>query len=121
MAKTNELGKLGESLAQQYLIEKGYAILATNWRIGRNEADIIAYFEGLIVFVEVKTRTASDISKPEDAVTLSKQKAYIKLANAYVIENNRPEEVRFDIITVTHHTLSDIRINHFINAFTTVG
>lgn len=119
MALHNEIGKLGEQLACEYLTNKGYAILETNWRLGRLEADIIAYKEGVIVMVEVKTRTSQSFGEPEEFVTAAKQQACIRLANAYMRTNWRDEEVRFDIISVVisaeQHT-----INHIENAFSAV-
>ena len=66
MAQHNDIGKLGEELAQQHLVKQGFAILERNYRKGRYEVDIIAYKEGLMVFVEVKTRSNLDYGDPED-------------------------------------------------------
>lgn len=121
MKTTNDLGKTGEQIAIQYLVEQGYAILDTNWRVGKVEADIIAHKEGWIVFVEVKTRTDNRLSRPEEAVNSKKQKAYIRLANAYILQKQLAEEVRFDIIAIVIRSLSDIEIQHIPNAYTTVG
>lgn len=121
MASHNELGKLGENIAQRYLLEHGYAILETSWRIGRVEADIIAYYEGQIIFVEVKTRSSDKVTSPEDAVNLRKQRTYIRLANAYVLQKRREEEVRFDIMSIIVRGIDDVEIRHFKNAYTTVG
>lgn len=119
MAQHNDTGKLGETLAQRYLIENGYAILDTNWRLGKVEADIIAYREGMVVFVEVKTRTTPDYGEPIDSVTRTKQRAYIRLANAYMLRRNRDEEVRFDIIGI-YIVGAGYRIEHETDAFSAV-
>jgi len=42
MAEHNELGKLGEELAVEYLQKEGYEILETNWVFQKAEIDIIA-------------------------------------------------------------------------------
>lgn len=42
MAEHNELGKQGEALAVEFLQQKGYAILETNWTFQKAEIDIIA-------------------------------------------------------------------------------
>lgn len=120
MATHNNTGKLGEDLATKYLMEHGYAILERNWRMGKLEADIIAYKEGLIVFAEVKTRTNLDYGDPEEFVSRDKQRGYIKIANAYIIEHEREEEVRFDIIAVGV-TPTSYRIDHIKDAFSAVG
>ncbi len=120
MALHNDIGKLGESLAQQHLVKQGFAILETNYREGRYEVDIIAYKENLIVFVEVKTRSNMDYGNPEEFVDRHKQRAYIRMANNYVIQNNREEEVRFDIIAVVVGSTGH-QINHIEDAFSAIG
>jgi len=120
MAQHNDTGSFGETIAQQHLVEQGFAILETNYRKGRYEADIIAYKEGLIVFVEVKTRSSIDYGDPEEFVDRKKQRAYIRMANNYVIEHNREEEVRFDIIAVAVNS-TGYQINHIENAFNAIG
>jgi len=120
MAQHNDTGKIGENLAQKHLTEQGFAILETNYRKGRYEADIIAYKEGLIVFAEVKTRSNLDFGDPEEFVDRKKQRAYIRMANNYVIEHNRDEEVRFDIIAVAINA-NGYQINHIEDAFNAIG
>ena len=58
MADHNELGREGEDEALLYLTQKGYTLLARNWRSGHLEIDIVAEWFGEIVFVEVKPRRA---------------------------------------------------------------
>ena len=116
MAQHNDTGNIGEQLAREYLEKKGFAIMETNWRKGKYEVDIIAYKEGLIVFAEVKTRSRQDYGEPEEFVTIDKQKAYVRLADKYVVEHNREVEVRFDIIAVEIEVL-DYHITHLEDAF----
>ena len=56
MADHNDFGKKGEQIAVDYLRGKGFRILETNWRRGRNEIDIIARDGKVLVVVEVKSR-----------------------------------------------------------------
>lgn len=120
MAQHNDIGKLGEELAQQHLVKQGFAILERNYRKGRYEVDIIAYKEGLMVFVEVKTRSNLDYGDPEDFVDKQKQRAYIRMANNYVIAHDREEEVRFDIIAVAINA-TGYHIDHIEDAFGAIG
>ena len=117
MAEHNDTGMQGEALARRHLEEQGFAIMETNWRRGKYEVDIIAYKEGLIVFAEVKTRSNLQYGNPEEFVDRKKQKAYIRLADAYVTKHRRQEEVRFDIISVVMGP-DGYRIEHMENAFT---
>lgn len=74
MEKSSELGKIGENLACEYLVNNGYKILARNYRRKWGEIDIVAkYKDGTLVFFEVKTMAyVPDGLEPEDQATYSK-------------------------------------------------
>jgi len=57
MADHNDLGKLAEDLAVQFLQENGYKILVRNFRYQKAEIDIIAEKDNLIIVTEVKARS----------------------------------------------------------------
>lgn len=116
MADHNELGKKGEELAQKHLIQNGYEIKHLNWRYRKNEVDIVAIKNNLLVVVEVKTRTNDYFENPKKAVTRKKQKFIINAVEAYISEYNIDMEVRFDIIAIT---LIDnkTQIEHIQDAF----
>lgn len=95
-----ELGKQGEELATQHLIQKGYEILHRNWRNGRSEVDIIARIGNDWVFVEVKTRETDYFGYPEEAVDKAKQKQLQKAANAFVEQYTVRGDIRFDIVAI---------------------
>lgn len=109
----SKLGKLGEQIAMQYLIQNGYTVLKTNWRFKQKEIDIIAQNDRYIIFVEVKTRFGTATQHPLEAVTKSKQKFLISAANEYIRVNNIPKDVRFDIIGIVKsyntHTIEHIQ------------
>src|ERR1039457_5754929 len=116
MAEHNETGKKGEEIAVKFLKNKGYKILETNWRLGRNEIDIIAMDGKIIVVAEVKTRQSNSFGEPEIAVTREKQKALVRAANAYVRLKHLDLEVRFDIISIILEKDCE-KINHIADAF----
>ena len=100
MAEHNEFGKLGEEIAANYLIGKGYEILERNWRNRHKEIDIIAKDGEELVIVEVKTRKNDDYGEPFIAVSLQKQTRLICAANAYIFSHNLDCNTRFDIISI---------------------
>ncbi len=100
MAEHNELGKKGEKIAQDFLKEKGYEILETNWHFGSDEIDIISKHNGFLVIIEVKTRSSNAFGEPEIAVTKQKQKFLIRASQNYILKNDINEECRFDIISI---------------------
>jgi putative endonuclease len=117
MARHNELGQIGEKLAVKELANKGYQVLDTNYRFGRDEVDIIARTKDLIVFVEVKTRENNYMGEPEESVSVAKQKRIIKVANHYMIDNDLEMEGRFDIFGIVVNQKQQ-SIHHIESAFT---
>jgi len=116
MAHHNELGKIGEQLATDYLSEQGYAIRSRNFFYDKAEIDIIAQIDNTLVIVEVKTRNSDYFGDPQDFITKGKIKLIVKAANEYVISNDLDVEVRFDVISVLKNNSTE-RIEHFKNAF----
>ena len=115
MAEHNELGKWGERYVEAFLRRKGYVILERDWRHGSSLCDIDLICktadETTIVFVEVKTRSADDITLPEDAVTPNKMRRLGRAADI-------TEDLRFDIVALIGATGSDeVEINHIEDAF----
>ena len=116
MADHNDLGKLGEELAVEFLRKNGYEILETNWTFQKAEVDIIAKKENTLAIIEVKTRSSLDFGLPQDFVKPKKIQLLVKAVNEYVVSNNLDVEVRFDIIAV-HKEGKSFAIEHLIDAF----
>lgn len=116
MASHNELGKLGEELAVEFLRKKGYTILETNWTFQKAEIDIIAQKDTVLAVVEVKTRSSLDFGLPQDFVKPKKIQLLVKAINEYVSSNNLDVEVRFDIIAI-HKTEKNFDMEHLEDAF----
>ncbi|MEJ5993501.1 YraN family protein [Pedobacter sp. Du54] len=116
MAQHNDLGKRGEQLAKQFLIQKGYEILDENWVYERAEIDLIAYVNKVIVFIEVKARSSTGFGLPEDFVNIVKQQHMANAADAYLEIMNHDGEVRFDIVSVLFNP-NNQTIKHIEDAF----
>ena len=116
MAEHNDLGKLGEKMAVEFLEKEGYEILETNWTFQKAEVDIIAQKENILAIVEVKTRSSLDFGLPQDFVKPKKIQLLVKAVNEYVSSNDLDVEVRFDIIAV-HKEGDSFVIEHLIDAF----
>jgi len=117
MTKHKETGIKGEQIAENFLLRKGYTILERNWRSGKKEIDIIAETNGLLIFIEVKTRATTYFGYPEDAVSANKQDFMKLSAEAYIMEHVQFSEVRFDVISIIF--VNDIvkEILHIEDAF----
>ena len=68
VTKRRDLGAWGEQHAADYLTCQGYAILGRNVHSSYGEIDLIAQHQGVVVFVEVKTRASTRFGYPEDAL-----------------------------------------------------
>ena len=116
MAEHNDLGKLGEELAVEFLQKNGYEILETNWTFQKAEIDIIAKKEITLAIVEVKTRSSLDFGLPQDFVKPKKIQLLVKAVNEYVVSKDMDIEVRFDIISI-HKENKSFVIEHLKDAF----
>lgn len=116
MASHNQLGKKGEQLAVDFLIENGYDIVERNYRFNKAEVDIIAQKEDVLAIIEVKTRSTKDFGNPQDFVKPKQIKNLVKAVNEYVTVNSLNVEVRFDIIAIVKEK-KQFKIEHLEDAF----
>ena len=116
MAEHNDLGKLGEELAVDFLEKNGYEILETNWVFDKAEIDVIAQKNGILAVVEVKTRSSIEFGLPQDFVKPKKIQLLVKAINEYVTQNDLDVEVRFDIVAI-HKENSEFVIEYIEEAF----
>lgn len=114
----NKSGLWGEVLASRYLRDRGYDIVAGNYRCRLGEIDIIAEKDGVVCFVEVKTRNENPMYEPKEAVDPQKQRKLIAAAGVYLREIKTEVSSRFDVVEVTlDENYKPKRINHIKNAF----
>lgn len=120
MSKSNsksETGKFGEDEAALFLINNGYKILHRNWRCGKDELDIVALHDEILVVVEVKTRTGTAFGMPWESVDDRKQQALERAALAYLEAFAIDRDLRFDIVSIIVSPEKDVWIDHIENAF----
>lgn len=115
MANHNNIGQIGEEIAEKFLTDKNYTILERNWRYRYLELDLIAQKDGVLVFIEVKCREHSRFGFPEDAVGRKKEERIYQAASEYMYRINHESEIRFDIIAITLEP--KLKIDHFEDAF----
>ena len=118
-----ETGRAGEDAAAAYLEARGLRVMDRNYRFGREEVDLVCFEpvgdSGMIVVVEVKARRGTGFGAPEAAVDAAKQKAILRVTEAYLHERRlMPAPVRFDVVAVSFDRGGgEPRIEHFRNAF----
>ena len=95
------LGVLGEELAFHFLKKKGYKVLLRNYESPMGEIDLIAKEKGVLVFIEVKTRSSDAMGSPAESVTRFKRHQIVKSAQYYVKRYGIHQvPCRFDVVSV---------------------
>ncbi len=117
MNHKQKVGKFGEQLAANYLLKRGYKVIAKNVQTGHKEIDIIARQGKRLVFVEVKTRTSLRLGSAELAFTFRKFNNFKRALMLYIRRNNLDEKrARADLISIdVNKAGGSVRIKHYKN------
>ncbi|MEI6215560.1 MAG: YraN family protein [Desulfuromonadales bacterium] len=113
-------GNLGEDIAANFLIARGYRILERNFRCKGGEVDIVARDPGnkSLAFVEVKARRGLSYGVPQLAVTPFKQRQISKAALTWIAINRQHDQnARFDVIAILLDAGGRHQVEHIPNAF----
>lgn len=116
--KRRDTGILGEKLARDFLIKKGYSILETNFRCPRGEVDIVARDKDCLVFVEVRTKRSRDFGTPEESITPAKMEKLRTTAAHYCqMHGDSLSQWRIDVVAIeVDDRNKPLRIAHIENA-----
>ena len=109
---------MGEKLAQDFLKARGYQIVETNYRSRDGEVDIIVSKDGVLVFVEVRTKSSRMFGTPEESVNRRKKQKLVLVAQDYIQTHEIQESSwRIDFVAVElDNTGKAVRIEQFENA-----
>lgn len=110
------IGDAGEAAALAFLQQQGYELVARNFHSRYGEIDLIVKNTEELVFVEVKTRRDTALSRPASFVDQRKQQKLIKTALVFLGENPPDLQPRFDVIEVINSP-GGVRVEHLKNAF----
>jgi putative endonuclease len=95
------IGAVGEDATARWYEERGYVVLARNWRVREGELDLVVRRSGTVVFCEVKTRSSDAFGAPIEAITATKQRRLRLLATRYLEQRPQPGcSLRFDVASV---------------------
>lgn len=100
MSTTKEIGDRGEAMTAEYLRERGYTILASQFRCRFGEIDLIARRGNMLCFVEVKLRGSRRYGLPREHVTAAKQRRLRTAAAFYLVRHDPDVPVRFDVAEI---------------------
>lgn len=79
-----QFGNRGEDLAAAFFIQKGFRVVARNWNCRLGEIDLVVEREGMVHFVEVKTRRTLAFGYPEEAITPTKLRHLARAIEVYI-------------------------------------
>ena len=117
MTRRSSFGKWGEDVAAEYLVQQGYTLLERNYRCRYGEIDIIATKNGIITFVEVKTRANLKYGRPAASVTKAKQNKIHSTGFTYLHScNQRFKSFHFDVIEILRMD-GKTTLNHLEHCF----
>ena len=94
------LGRWGEDLTAEYLRDKGYRILAANWRCRFGELDLVAGDGTYLCFVEVKLRKNAAYGPAAAFVDRRKQEKLRAAAMLYLSRYPTDLQPRFDVVEI---------------------
>ena len=108
MRYRKNVGDIGENFAAALLVNSGYQIIERNYRTKAGEIDIIAIRDGVLHFIEVKTRTGDQYGYPSEAVTAAKQLRIKKAAEQY-LQGRRMQwnRISFDVYEIMTELIED--------------
>ena len=111
-------GELGERAARKFLQRAGLKFLTANFRSARGEIDLIFRDQDCLAFVEVKTRSSEDWTRPAAAVDARKRRLLSQTALDYLRLLKNPQvKIRFDIVEVLLQDGEVREVRHLPNTF----
>lgn len=123
MVTTREQGEYTESLACQYLENKGFKLIEKNFNCRVGEIDLIMKDNDSLVFIEVRYRRSNNFGSGAESITASKQSKLIKTASLYLQQHAKLNKypARFDVVSITGFIETDnidnINFDWIENAF----
>lgn len=103
MAKHLETGKQGEDMAAAWLATQGFNLLHRNWKHSYYELDVVASKEGILHFIEVKTRTTDTYGHPEEGVTPKKLERLMNAGEEFLHLHPIWKRIQYDILSIRLH------------------
>jgi putative endonuclease len=100
MLSNAEKGQRGESAAAAYLQQRGYLVLARNWRCVGGEIDIVARHQDQIVFIEVRQRSTAEAAF--ESITPRKRQRVLHAVETWLSQHDMADQTwRIDVIAVS--------------------
>ncbi len=119
LADRAKLGRWGEKRCERFLKARSFKTLTRNFFCKTGELDLVMVdADGVIVFVEVKTRADEEFSPVEAAITLRKKRRMTRAARYFLaVHEMQDRPCRFDVVTIVLGRSGRPVIRHYETAF----
>lgn len=96
-------GRYGEAVAEAYLREHGFRILARNLHLRYAEIDLLALDGATLCVIEVRLRSTDRFGTGEESVDRRKRRRLVRAARALLARRDLPRfgAIRFDVVSVS--------------------
>lgn len=85
-----KFGSRGEDRAAAFFSSRGFKVVERNWSCRWGEIDLICEKDGVIHFIEVKTRRTTEYGNPEEAITPTKLAHLRRTVEFYLMTEPAP-------------------------------
>lgn len=108
-------GRAGERIAAEYLAHRGLRIVDANWRTRFGELDLVAWDRDTLVFVEVRSRSGTQLGTAGESIGPDKQRRLRMMAEQYLQRHAPTAHARIDVVTVLFGS-GPPRVEHLVGA-----
>ena len=116
MSLHNDVGKIGEDLARDFLEKNGYKVLEQNYKTKYSEIDLVSKKGKDLVFIEVRTKIGENFGTPEDTLNNKKMNKVRFNALSYAAFKKWQGQIKIDAICIVlNRDYTVLRLNHYEN------
>jgi putative endonuclease len=118
VAQRHRIGQWGERLAAHFAERQQWAILASNYRAGPTELDLVCATAKELIILEVKVRSERAWARAAESITPAQQKHLARAAWRFMHEQGYTDwPLRFDIIAIQLEAEQGHQLQHYPDAF----
>ncbi len=110
-------GGRAEELGVTFLEKRGYRIIERNWQGRHGELDVVAERDGVLCFVEIRSRATRRFGTAAESVLGDKQRRLVRTAREWLMRYRAEGRLcRFDVLGIQLETAGPV-FELYENAF----
>lgn len=117
MTGREKVGRKAESIALEWLLQRGFRLLEKNYRVGHKEIDLIVESDEKLHIVEVKSLESPLFGHPYDRVDTRKRENLASAARYYIKAKSIAKQVQFDVVSIVFRSDEDYTLEYIPAAF----